>query len=72
MQSLGLTEQEQTSLKKQISHEEAQQLRVERKKITIFDFKPIKIVGKGAFGEVRLCRWNKIEDPVAVKKLKKS
>jgi serine/threonine kinase 38 len=32
----------------------------------------LKIIGKGAFGEVRLCKWNKLNEPVAVKKLKKS
>lgn len=47
-------------------------LRQDRKKLTILDFKSVKIIGKGAFGEVRLCKWNKISEPVAVKKLKKS
>lgn len=72
MQVLGMSAIEQQEVKKQISHQEAQQLREERKKITIIDFKPIKIIGKGAFGEVRLCKWSKSNDPVAVKKLKKS
>lgn len=72
MQALGLSAYEQRELKKQINHEEAQQLREERKRITILDFKPVRIIGKGAFGEVRLCKWNKSNDPVAVKKLKKS
>lgn len=40
--------------------------------MSILDFKPVKIIGKGAFGEVRLCKWSKIPEPVAVKKLKKS
>lgn len=47
-------------------------LRQERRKLSIFDFKPIKIIGKGAFGEVRLCKWHQNNDPVAIKKLKKS
>lgn len=72
MSSLGMTPLEQQELKKQIAHEEAVQLRQERKKITIYDFKPVRIIGKGAFGEVRLCKWNKSTEPVAVKKLKKS
>jgi serine/threonine kinase 38 len=46
-------------------------LREERKKLTIYDFKSVKVIGKGAFGEVRLCKWNKTGEPVAVKKLKK-
>lgn len=36
------------------------------------DFSPLKIIGKGAFGEVRLCKWLKNNEPVAIKKLKKS
>jgi serine/threonine kinase 38 len=72
MQVLGMTVTQQEEIKKQINHEEAKLMREERKKLTIYDFKPVKIIGKGAFGEVRLCKWNKINEPVAVKKLKKS
>ena len=72
MQTLGLSEGEQEKVKAKIVHEEARQLREERKKLTIYDFKAVRIIGKGAFGEVRLCRWNKSSEPVAVKKLKKS
>ena len=72
MSTIGMTSLEQQQLKKHISHQEAQQMRQDRKKITIFDFKSVNIIGKGAFGEVRLCKWSKCTDPVAVKKLKKS
>jgi serine/threonine kinase 38 len=47
-------------------------LRKERTKLSILDFKPVKIIGRGAFGEVRLCKWSTIIEPVAVKKLKKA
>jgi hypothetical protein len=36
-------------------------------KITIRDFKSIKIIGKGAFGEVRVCRFKLTGEVVAVK-----
>ncbi len=72
MQMLNLSVTEQEEIKKKISHEEADLLRKERAKITIKDFTPVKIIGKGAFGEVRLCKWSKTGEPVAVKKLKKS
>lgn len=52
-------------------HDEAEILRQERVKYSIKDFPSVKIVGKGAFGEVRLCKWIKTGEPVAVKKLKK-
>jgi serine/threonine kinase 38 len=35
------------------------------------DFIPIKIIGRGAFGEVRVCRHRKSNEIVAVKKMKK-
>ena len=46
-------------------------MRESRKKITIFDYEPISIIGKGAFGEVRVCREKATGEIVAVKKLKK-
>lgn len=36
-------------------------------KASITDFSSIKIIGKGAFGEVRLCRFNLTNEVVAVK-----
>ena len=35
------------------------------------DFIPRKIIGRGAFGEVRVCRHRKTNEVVAVKKMKK-
>ena len=43
-----------------------------RQKLTIDQFEPIDIIGRGAFGEVRLCRWTKNNQLVAVKKMKKT
>lgn len=39
-------------------------------KESILDYDPISIIGRGAFGEVRLCRHNS-GDLVAVKKMNK-
>jgi len=36
------------------------------------DFEPVTIIGKGAFGEVRVCRHIPTGEPVAIKKLKKN
>ena len=36
------------------------------------DFDPINIIGRGAFGEVRLCRWKETGEIVVIKKMKKS
>lgn len=35
------------------------------------DFIPRKIIGRGAFGEVRVCRDRKSNEVVAIKKMKK-
>ena len=72
MQMLRMPAKEQQELKQKVLHEESELLRQERIKLTIKDFPSVKIIGKGAFGEVRLCKWVKNNEPVAVKKLKKS
>lgn len=36
------------------------------------DYEPLKIIGRGAFGEVRVCRHKKTEEIVAIKKMKKT
>ena len=59
MEMLGMPASEQEQLKKKVLHEEAEILRQERVKFTIRDFPSVKIIGKGAFGEVRLCKWVK-------------
>lgn len=50
MQALNMSPSEQIEFKKKINHEEAILLRQERKKLSILDFKSVKIIGKGAFG----------------------
>jgi len=37
----------------------------------IRDFEPIAIIGKGAFGEVRVCKYKRTGEILAVKKMKK-
>lgn len=39
--------------------------------MTVKDFVAIKIIGRGAFGEVRVCKYRKTNEIVAVKKMKK-
>jgi serine/threonine kinase 38 len=46
-------------------------LRKKRTKISTRDFEPLSIIGKGAFGEVRICREKKSGEVVAIKRLKK-
>jgi len=43
-----------------------------RARITVRDYEPLKIIGRGAFGEVRVCRDKKTRDILAIKKMKKN
>jgi serine/threonine kinase 38 len=43
-----------------------------RKKITLRDFDPLSIIGRGAFGEVRICKFKETGEIVAMKKMKKN
>ncbi|EGR34875.1 hypothetical protein IMG5_001040 [Ichthyophthirius multifiliis] len=69
MQILNFTEDEKEAIKKEILMREAEQMRQARQKLTPSDFEPIKVIGKGAFGEVRLCRWKENNKVVAIKKM---
>ena len=68
---MNLSETEASKIKDEILHKEGENLRKQRQKISIFDFEPLKIIGKGAFGEVRVCRYTPTGDIVAIKKMKK-
>jgi len=69
--SLNVTEEEKTLIKNNVYAQETLKYRKSRSKQTIHDYESIKIIGRGAFGEVHVCR-NKITDEiVAVKKIKK-
>ena len=46
-------------------------MRQARKKMTIREFEPLTIIGRGAFGEVRVCRQKNTGDIVAIKKMRK-
>ena len=72
MDKLNLNEQEQEIIKQDILHKEAELNRKARRKISVFDFDPLKIIGRGAFGEVRVCRLKETNEIVAMKKMKKS
>jgi serine/threonine kinase 38 len=72
MNKKGLSPEEQEMIKKEILSQERKLRRESRTKINIRDFIPIKIIGKGAFGEVRLVRAKKTGEVLAMKKMKKS
>jgi serine/threonine kinase 38 len=71
MDVLNLTPHEKELIKQDVLHKEAELNRKARKKVYATDFEPLSIIGKGAFGEVRICKHIESGDVVAVKKMKK-
>lgn len=72
MQELSLSNTEQELIKQKILHKEAEVMRQKRQKIVVYDFEPIKIIGKGAFGEVRVVKYKPTGEVFAMKKLNKT
>lgn len=74
---IGLPETKKTELRRVLESEEIQIQKETRKKITTADFESLAVIGRGAFGEVRLVRRKgKKEDPrtgqiFALKSMKK-
>ena len=69
---LNVSIEEKDKARKNVMHQECEELRKKREKISKRNFEPLSIIGRGAFGEVRLCREKKTGRVVAIKCLKKS
>ncbi|PIN21548.1 NDR serine/threonine kinase [Handroanthus impetiginosus] len=70
--SSDVPKEEQINLIKDLERKETEYMRLRRNKICVDDFELLTIIGRGAFGEVRLCREKKSGNIYAMKKLKKS
>lgn len=67
-----LSEEEQENMLRSLAKRETEFMRIQRHKVGIDDFEQLTMIGKGAFGEVRLCRAKSTGEVFAMKKLKKS
>lgn len=67
-----VSEEEQNNLLKYLEQKETEYMRLQRHKMGADDFELLTIIGRGAFGEVRLCREKTSGHVYAMKKLKKS
>ncbi|KAK7817349.1 serine/threonine-protein kinase tricorner [Quercus suber] len=67
-----VSEEEQNNLLKFLEKKETEYMRLQRHKMGADDFEPLTMIGKGAFGEVRICREKATSHVYAMKKLKKS
>lgn len=55
-QMIGLPEDRKKAFRQDLEHEETQISKESRKKVTPADFESLNVIGRGAFGEVRLVR----------------
>ncbi|CAO2818000.1 unnamed protein product [Amaranthus hypochondriacus] len=70
--SSDVPKEEQMNLIKDLERKETEYMRLKRNRICVNDFELLTIIGRGAYGEVRLCREKKSGNIYAMKKLKKS
>lgn len=71
-QEARVSNEEQEEMMRNLERRETEYMRMQRRKIGIDDFEQLTVIGKGAFGEVRLCRAKSTGEIFAMKKLKKS
>ncbi|XP_024981807.1 serine/threonine-protein kinase tricorner-like isoform X1 [Cynara cardunculus var. scolymus] len=67
-----VSEEDQNNLLKFLEKKETEYMRLQRHKMGADDFELLTMIGKGAFGEVRVCREKTTGCVYAMKKLKKS
>ncbi|XP_077226573.1 uncharacterized protein LOC143859970 isoform X2 [Tasmannia lanceolata] len=72
MADAEVSEEEQNNLLKYLEKKETEYMRLQRHKMGADDFELLTMIGKGAFGEVRVCREKTTGHVYAMKKLKKS
>ena len=71
LNSLDLSDEEKLKFISEMRHLESEDYRKARQKMSIRDYEPIRIIGRGAFGEVYVCREKETGNIVAIKKMKK-
>ncbi|CAN6904395.1 unnamed protein product [Brassica oleracea var. botrytis] len=65
-------EEDQNNLLKFLEKKETEYMRLQRHKLGVADFDLLTMIGKGAFGEVRICKEKTTGQVYAMKKLKKA
>ncbi|KAG1707845.1 hypothetical protein DVH05_024496 [Phytophthora capsici] len=72
MAAMRLTERKKEQYRQELRSKELQSLRHQRKRLAVGDFQPLAVIGRGAFGEVRLVRKRDNGEIFALKSLEKS
>merc|ERR1712110_1321087 len=68
----SMSEEEKTKKRQHYATKESEFLRMKRCKLTVTDFIPLKVIGKGAFGEVRLVQKGDTGHVYAMKAVRKN
>jgi len=71
IEKFKLNPDENNKFKEALLKQEAEFIRDSRKKNSIYQFESLGIIGRGAFGEVRVCKDKESGEIVAVKKMRK-
>ncbi|KAK9811663.1 hypothetical protein WJX72_007923 [[Myrmecia] bisecta] len=71
LQQEVLSEDEKQNIIQALEQKERDYTRLQRQRLAADDFEPLTIIGRGAFGEVRVCRERSTGKIFAMKKLKK-
>ena len=69
--NLNISDKEKEKFKKEIYDQEVSKFRKQREKQTIRDYESLAIIGRGAFGEVHVCKEKKNRENCSNKKNKK-
>ncbi|GFS99789.1 hypothetical protein NPIL_55071 [Nephila pilipes] len=72
MKEEGLTEEQKQEKRTQHALKETEFLRLKRSRLGVEDFEPLKVIGRGAFGEVRLVQKKDTGHVYAMKILRKA
>ena len=72
LNNTNIPKEKKEEILNEIEKKEKNRLKKIREKLTIFDYESLAIIGRGAFGEVHVCRNKKTKEIVAIKKIKKS
>lgn len=68
----NLSDTERRALIQEFTQLERDYTRLQRQRLSADDFEPLTIIGRGAFGEVRIVREKATNKVLAMKKLKKA
>ena len=69
--SLKVSDAQKEKIKAEMNERLFSKFRRQREKLTIRNYESLSIIGRGAFGEVHVCREKKTGEIVAIKKIKK-